>query len=74
MHPNDIDNRFAFHPPDSEEKATAHTAVRMLCRNLAESLNERLPEGREKALAITNLEQAMFWANAALARPTTFPA
>jgi hypothetical protein len=27
-----------------------------------------VPEGREKALALTNLEQVMFWANAAIAR------
>lgn len=31
-------------------------------------LNARLPEGRETALAFTNLEQVMFWANAAMAR------
>ncbi|MGH3375967.1 MAG: DUF7681 family protein [Actinoallomurus sp.] len=35
---------------------------------MADALNEVLPEGREKSLAITNLEQAMFWANAAVAR------
>jgi hypothetical protein len=31
-------------------------------------LLDLLPPGREKALVLTNLEQAMFWANAAIAR------
>jgi len=30
--------------------------------------NDVVPDGREMSLAITNLEQVMFWANAALAR------
>ncbi|MFI6512996.1 hypothetical protein ACIBCT_35805 [Streptosporangium sp. NPDC050855] len=67
MTPADLDNRFSHHPPD-EEAVTAHETVRRLCRNLAGSLNEMLPEGREKALAITHLEQVMFWSNAAVAR------
>lgn len=68
MQPEDIANRFDFHAAPDEEKRNAHTSVRQGCRQLADSLNEQLPEGREKSLAITNLEQVMFWANAALAR------
>ena len=64
----DIENRFKFHPASSPERQRAHEAVRDECRVLAHVLNESLPEGREKALAITNLEQTMFWANAAIAR------
>lgn len=68
MTPEDIDNRFAFHAATTEEKRDAHTSVRQNCRALADFLNEKLPEGREKSLAITHLEEAMFWGNAALAR------
>lgn len=68
MQPTDIENRFAFHAATTEEKRDAHTSVRQQCRQLADFLNERLPEGREKSLAVTKLEEVMFWGNAALAR------
>lgn len=64
----DIDRRFKFHPADTDAKAQAHEKVRQLCRNTAFYLNDLVPEGREKALAFTKLEEVMFWANAALAR------
>lgn len=71
MAPEDIAHRFAFHPATTDEKRDAHTSVRQQCRQLADSLNEQLPEGREKSLAITHLEEVMFWGNAALARSNT---
>lgn len=70
MQPADIAHRFAFHPATTEEKRDEHTSVRQNCRRLADFLNERLPEGREKSLAITHLEEVMFWGNAAIARDT----
>lgn len=66
----DIDNRFDYHRP-SPERVTAHEAIREACRDLAHRLDCDVPPGREKALALTNLEQAMFWANAAIARNNT---
>jgi hypothetical protein len=68
MSPDDIANRFAFHPATTEEKRDEHTSIRQACRRLADELNERLLEGREKSLAITHLEEVMFWGNAAIAR------
>lgn len=68
MQSDDIAHRFAFHAATTEEKRDAHTSVRQHCRDLADFLNERLPEGREKSLAVTKLEEVMFWGNAALAR------
>ena len=71
MDSRDIVNRFAFHPATTEEKRNDHASVRRHCQDLAEFLNEKLPDGREKTLAITHIEEAMFWGNAALARPAT---
>lgn len=64
----DIRHRFAFHAATTEEKRDAHTSVRQMCCELALELNRKLPEGREKALVVTHLEEVMFWGNAALAR------
>ena len=66
--PEDIEHRFAFHAATTEEKRDAHTSVRQACRRLADFINEYAPDGREKSLAITHVEEAMLWANAAIAR------
>lgn len=71
MDQSDLDNRFDFHAATTEEKRGEHTSVREKCRVLATVLNDRLPEGREKSLAVTHLEETMFWANAAIARANT---
>lgn len=65
----DLRNRFDYHSPPDEERREKHEDIREHCLDLALWLNELVPEGREKSLAITNLEQVMFWSNAALARP-----
>lgn len=68
MNQNDIDNRFSFHPATTAEKQADHGSVRSVLWGAANYLNDLLPEGREKSLAITHLEEAMFWGNASLAR------
>jgi len=42
---------------------------------VAEMVQQVTPESREQSLALTNLEQALMWAVAAIARnqPTTIP-
>jgi hypothetical protein len=63
----DISNRFSYHPP-TPGQVHIYEAIRGQVRNLAEFLNELCPEGRDKATAITKLEEVMFWANASVAR------
>jgi hypothetical protein len=42
--------------------------IRDRALNFAAFIEEKCPDSREKSLAITNLEQAVMWANAAIAR------
>ena len=64
----ELANRFTFHPATTDKAKMAHGIIRDLCLDLANRFDELLPEGREKSLAITKLEEVMFWGNAAIAR------
>jgi hypothetical protein len=64
----DLANRFEYHPPVTEERRQAHQQIRQNCFALATRIDVLLPDGREKSLAITHLEEVMFWANGGLAR------
>jgi hypothetical protein len=68
MESTDLRHRFQFHPADADNTQAAHAEVRNICLDAAESINDLLPDGREKSLAITHLEEAMMWANAGIAR------
>lgn len=68
MSREDIENRFTYHPPKDDEARMRHEYVRTTAAHFANGLEELLPESRERSLALTKIEEAMFWANAALAR------
>ncbi|MCY9720237.1 hypothetical protein M5W76_17665, partial [Paenibacillus larvae] len=61
------ENNFKYHAP-KEGQPEKYTALREKAKDLAYLLDELCPNSREKSLAITNLEQAVMWANAAIAR------
>lgn len=63
----DLENRFNYHPPQDDETITAHQEIRVACLAAALAMVD-LPNCREKSLAFTHLETAMFWGNAAIAR------
>lgn len=64
----DIEHRFAFHAASRQEKRDEHSSVRAACRALALKIDADVPDGGEKDLAVIKIEEAMFWANAAIAR------
>lgn len=68
MSREDLEHRFNYHAPPDERRIAFHRAVRNTLLDAALYLDSFLPEGREKALAMTKLEEAMFWANSAIAR------
>jgi len=68
-------HRFAYHPPSSPAIAGKHEDVRAACGALGEFLNDLIDqECREKAVALTHLEEVMMWANAAIARELNYRA
>jgi len=61
-----IANIFTYHAPKGDQ--TKHyVTIREAAKSLALTINEICPESREKACAITSIQQAVMWANAAKA-------
>jgi hypothetical protein len=65
-----IIHNFGYHPPKTEDTVVLHEGIRNSICGLALEMNTVLPQGREAAIVQTKLEEAMFWANAAIARET----
>lgn len=63
----DLRNRFSYHKPISDQ-APRYEEIRAKALELAELLAVKCPNSRELSLAFTNLEQAIMWANASIAR------
>lgn len=64
---NDLENRFTYHAPQVYQ-INLYESIRSEAYAYARWLDDILPDGREKSLAITHLEEVVFWANAAIAR------
>lgn len=66
---DELARRFNFHPADTTDKQERHEHVRRVCLETAEEILEVTgAPSREQSTALTKLEEAMFWANAAIAR------
>ena len=63
----EIEARHAYHQPKTEETAQLHEAVRDKTKELALWLDQNLPQSREKTMALTKVQEAMWAANAAVA-------
>lgn len=64
---SDIKNRFTFHPA-TPATASKYEAMRAKALELAAWMDENAPESRELSFALTNLDQAVMWFNASVAR------
>lgn len=64
---SELENRFTYHPP-TPDSVPKYTEIRNSAKALAEVIYTLCPPSREKALAFTKLEEAVMWANAAIAR------
>lgn len=64
--PTELENRFSYHPA-TKDTAPQHARVRDECLIFAIWLDDHLPDGRDKAVAFTKLQEVMHWANSAIA-------
>lgn len=63
----ELSHRFKYHSPDDQKKQR-HESIRAGIYEIARTCNDLLPVSREASLCLTKLEEALFWANAAIAR------
>lgn len=69
----DLERRFTYHPVKTgntmdTDQPTRYSHLRRMGRELARNIVGNTPASREQSLALTKLEEAIFWANAAIAR------
>lgn len=69
MTKDEISHNFTYHAP-KEGQPAIYQNIRSIAGELALYINDVVPDSREKSLALTKLEEAVFWANAGIARNT----
>ena len=62
-----LNKDFMYHAP-KEGQPVKYGAIRSNAKILASLVMDLCPESREASLALTKIEEAVFWANAAIAR------
>lgn len=65
-----IERNFTYHKP-TEFKQQVYPKLRDKAKELAYLINDLVPDGREKSLAMTKLEEVVMWANAGVSRYKT---
>ena len=64
----DIENIYKYRPLKDIKQTQQYEAILSKAKELAELIQAACPNSRERAVAFTNLETAVMWANAALER------
>ncbi len=67
MDAHELTKRFTYHAP-REGQAERYEKLRQAAKALAERFAVICPESRERSVALTHLETAVMWANAAIVR------
>jgi hypothetical protein len=62
-----LEQRFTYHKPFGDQPVR-YEALRAKAKELAALISGLCPISREMSLALTKVEEACFWANAAIAR------
>ena len=62
-----IENNFTYQKPNNLQQEK-YVNIRELGKDMARLIESSVPVSREKSLAFTKLEEAIFWANAGIAR------
>lgn len=63
----ELTKRFTYHPP-KDDQPNRYESLRAEAKYFAREIMENTPASREQSLALTHLEEAIFWANASIAR------
>jgi len=63
----DLNKIYKYHAP-KEGQPAKYEAIRAKAKELALLIETECPDSRERSVAFTNLETAVMWANAAIAR------
>lgn len=64
---DELEKRFTYHKPVGAQP-DMYSALRNEAYGLALWVRDLCPDSRERSLAITKIEEAVMWANAAIAR------
>lgn len=62
-----LENNFTYHAPKHGQQER-YVAIRDKAKELAYLIKNTTPASREQSVSLTELETAVFWANAAIAR------
>lgn len=68
MNYDEIEHRFVYHPPTGEGQIQRYRAIREMAKDLAHTIDALVEDSREKSVALTKLDEVVFWANAGVAR------
>ena len=63
----ELEKRFTYHAPKGDQPMR-YERLRATAKHLAYRIADDTPASREQSLALTHLEEVVFWANAAIAR------